>query len=248
VAAPPPAAAPTPAPAPVAAGSTNPALAAKRGRVVVGVYGDSMADGLWAGLYRDLRADASISVMKFSQPSTGLSRYDYVDLHAKTQRQLAEQPVDVAVIMVGTNDVQGITHEGRVHAFGSPGWRQVYSARIDALVGLLRARGAAVYWVGLPRMKRDSFDRNTGVLNAIYEQRMRALGVPFVPTRALTSDPRGAYDAYLAGAGGRRQLMRANDGIHMSMAGYLRVADPVADRLRQDLARAQPGRAAAGAR
>jgi hypothetical protein len=28
--------------------------------------------------------------------------------------------------------------------------------------------------------------------------------------------------------------MRANDGIHMSMAGYLRIAAPVAERLKRD--------------
>ena len=29
--------------------------------------------------------------------------------------------------------------------------------------------------------------------------------------------------------------MRAGDGIHMSMSGYLRMADPVADRLKADM-------------
>jgi hypothetical protein len=28
--------------------------------------------------------------------------------------------------------------------------------------------------------------------------------------------------------------MRANDGIHMSMAGYLRISGPVAERLKRD--------------
>lgn len=28
--------------------------------------------------------------------------------------------------------------------------------------------------------------------------------------------------------------MRANDGIHMSMAGYLRISEPVAERLKRD--------------
>ncbi|RZJ38946.1 MAG: DUF459 domain-containing protein, partial [Brevundimonas sp.] len=33
---------------------------------------------------------------------------------------------------------------------------------------------------------------------------------------------------------GKRTLMRANDGIHMSMAGYLRMSAPVAERLKRD--------------
>jgi hypothetical protein len=34
--------------------------------------------------------------------------------------------------------------------------------------------------------------------------------------------------------GGRRRLMRANDGIHMSMDGYLRLAGPVEAAIRRD--------------
>ncbi len=216
----------------------------------VGVFGDSMADGLWTGLYRDLNdPSGGITVTKFSEVSTGLSRYDYVDIQDKTARQIAEHPVDVAVILFGTNDAQGISTDGQIHAFGSEGWKAAYGRRVDDLVGLLRSRDVVVYWVGLPRMKRASFDDKMSVINDVVSARMAALNVPYLPTVALTSDAEGDYDAYLAATGtGRRQLMRANDGIHMSMAGYLRLTEPVAATLRRDagLARAapQPGEAA----
>lgn len=63
---------------------------------------------------------------------------------------------------------------------------------------------------------------------------MRALGVPYLETAALTSNEAGGYEAYLPNDSGRKVLMRANDGIHMSMAGYLRISGPVAERLRRD--------------
>ena len=56
----------------------------------------------------------------------------------------------------------------------------------------------------------------------------------YIDTVALTSSESGAYDAYLTAADGRRRLMRAHDGIHMSMAGYLRLTEPVTERLRAD--------------
>ena len=34
--------------------------------------------------------------------------------------------------------------------------------------------------------------------------------------------------------------MRANDGIHMSMAGYLRITEPVAARLKRDAGLSSP--------
>lgn len=205
-----------------------------RGQLRIGVFGDSMADGLYTGLYRELDGTPGVTVTKFSEVSTGLSRYDYVDIHAKTTRQLGEQPVDVAVILFGTNDAQGISIDGVVHEFGTEGWKAAYARRVDDLVALLRSRDVAVYWVGLPRMKRPTFDARMTIINDVVEGRMKALGVPYLETVDLTSNAEGEYEAYLSGAGGRRQLMRANDGIHMSMAGYLRISEPVAERLKRD--------------
>ncbi len=226
-----------PAPAPVVA--ARPAVTPlttrmARGQLRIGVFGDSMADGLWAALYRDLNNVSGVSVTKFSEVSTGLSRYDFVDIQAKTARQLDEQPMDVAVILFGTNDAQGISLDGEVHPFGTDGWKTAYAQRVDDLVALLRSRDIAVYWVGLPRMKRESFDAKMTLINEVVAARMAALDVPYIDTVALTANADGGYEAYLPTDTGRRTLMRANDGIHMSMAGYLRIGDPVSATLKHD--------------
>ncbi len=221
-----------PVPAPARATSLNARLA--EGPLRIGVFGDSMADGLYAGLYRELQDEPNLKVSKFSQVSTGLTRYDYVNIHDRTQAQLDEQPVDVAVLLFGTNDAQGIDTGGDIHRFGTDGWKAAYGRRIDDLVALLRSRDVAVYWVGLPRMKRDSFDDKMTLINGVVEARMRALGVPYIGTEGLTSNAGGGYEAYLPTSGGRRVLMRAGDGIHMSMAGYLRMSAPVAAMIRRD--------------
>ncbi len=208
---------------------------AAQGRLRIGVFGDSMADGVWTALYRDLRDQPGVTVTKFSEVSTGLSRYDYVDIHAKTARQIADDPVDAAVILFGTNDAQAIEINGVIHDFGSDGWKAAYARRVDDLVALLRGQGIAVYWIGLPEMKRAGFDARMNLINAVVSARMAALGVPFIETETLTRDAAGEYDAYRAEAGtGRRRLMRANDGIHMTMAGYSRITAPVAERSRRD--------------
>ena len=204
------------------------------GPLHIGVFGDSMADGLYAGLYRELQDEPNLTVSKFSQVSTGLTRYDYVNIQARTRAQLDEHPVDVAVLLFGTNDAQGIDTGGDIHMFGTEGWKAAYGKRIDDLVTLLRSRDVAVYWVGLPRMKRDSFDDKMTLINGVVEARMRALGVPYIGTEGLTSNAGGGYEAYLPTSGGRRVLMRAGDGIHMSMAGYLRMSAPVAAMIRRD--------------
>lgn len=208
-------------------------LKAKAGALRIGVFGDSMGDGVWTALYREFRDDAGVEVTKFSEVSTGLSRYDYVNIQAKTTRQLEDSPVDVAVVVFGTNDAQGIDDGGTVHAFGTDGWKAAYGRRIDALVALFRSRGVVVYWVGMPRMKRDGFDGRMAIVNGVVEARMKALGVPYLETVGLTSDADGKYMPY-AEVDGRRRLMRANDGIHMSMDGYVRLAAPVEAAIRRD--------------
>ncbi|GAA0869113.1 hypothetical protein GCM10009116_09490 [Brevundimonas basaltis] len=240
-----------PAPPPGAAAAAPPPvptvtpLSARlaQGPLRIGVFGDSMADGLYTGLYRDLRDEPKITVTKFSEVSTGLSRYDYVDIQAKTQRQIEETPIDVAVILFGTNDAQGISLDGVIHDFGTEGWKAAYATRVDNLVAMLRGRDVAVYWVGLPRMKSSRFDGRMALVNSVVEARMRALGVPYLETTALTSNDEGGYEAYLANDSGRKVLMRANDGIHMSMAGYLRMSAPVAERLKRDAGLAAPAAA-----
>ena len=87
-------------------------------------------------------------------------------------------------------------------------------------------------------MRRVAFDQKAQQLNGIYAGRARALGVPFIPTVPVTVDGQGGYDDYLF-EGGKPRLMRAKDGVHMTMAGYLRIAAPVSSLIRADVARAR---------
>lgn len=235
--------APTLARAPTAAPAAQVIHVAAGRPVVIGVFGDSLGDGLWAGLYRQLRDGKSYEVARFSRAATGLARYDYVNVREEAAQQLAGRQIDVAVVMVGANDEQGILEGGQAYAFASPRWRAIYERRIDELVALLRQHGAAVYWVGLPKMRRAGYDKKAQLLNEIYEGRAQALGVSFVPTVPVTVDGAGGYNDYLSeGGGARPKLMRAKDGVHMTMAGYLRIAAPVSSLIRADVGRALAAR------
>ena len=204
------------------------------GKVRVGVFGDSFGDGLWSALYRQLPAKANYQVVKYSQQSTGFTRYASLNIEEHTAQQLAaDGPVDIAVISFGANDTQGVWAGGKAARLLSPEWKRVIGERIDGLVNLLRARGAMVYWVGLPKMRKDSFDADISAMNAFYADRMRALNVPFIDTAPLSVDENGAYAPYLPdGPEKKRTLIRANDGIHMSMTGYVRITRGLAERIR----------------
>lgn len=194
--------------------------AMRSGRTVeIGVFGDSMGDGIWWALTQQLRGDPRFRLHQFSQRSTGFA--GWADMTGEFRAKLDGQPIDAAIISFGVNDTHGVTVGGHQAGFLSDEWREVVGARLAAAIGLLRERGIQVYWVGMPRMRRPDFEAKVRALNAFYAARMQALGVPFIDTVAATTDGQGHYTDHLANPDtGQPMLARAGDGIHMSMNGY----------------------------
>ena len=130
----------------------------------------------------------------------------------------------------------------------SEGWQRIVTERVSAVVALLRERGAAVYWVGLPRMRDPRFDADIQAMNRFHGARMAALNVPYVDTLSLSVDEDGEYAPYLPAEPGRaeRRMARANDGVHMTIPGYIHLTGRLTDDIRASVeqARAQDAPAA----
>lgn len=240
---------PLPAPPPAAAAlnrrtsdPATPRLAAAVAQlrpIEIGVFGDSFGDGIWAGLYNRLRSDRRFEVRQYSERSTGFTRYRSLNLLDDITAKLDREPVDIAVISFGANDTQGIYDHGHGNPYMSEGWQRIVTERVSAVVGLLRARGAMVYWVGLPKMRDPQFDADIQAMNRFYAARMAALAVPYVETLPMSVDADGNYQPYLPPEhGGERQLFRTNDGIHMTIPGYIYAVRGLSDRIRNSVPRA----------
>jgi len=211
------------------------------GQVHVGVFGDSFGDGVYSALYRLLPAKGGFRVDKYSQPSTGFTRYRRLDLEQHDDQQIDGQPLDVAVISFGANDAQGVCDNGHCGALMGPFWQRVISARVESYVAMLRRHGAQVYWVGLPVMRDPGFDADARAMDEFYRVLMARIGVPYVDIRPLTTDAAGQYQAYYQDKDGTPKLLRAGDGIHMSMNGYIRVAKGLAGRILSSVEAAKSG-------
>lgn len=223
----PPAATPQHAAAP-AVDPVNPALAgavAEHRPLAIGVFGDSFGQGLWEGLYLQFKGDQGYGVRNFAKQGTGFTRYSKLNLLDDLRTKLDAQPVDIAVVSFGANDAFDIYSGMNVYRYMSPEWQKMIGERVDAYVGLLRARGVNVYWVGLPRMREPEFDAKIAQMNAFYAARMQALGVPFIDTVPLSVGPDGRYtDRITDPKTGKSEQIRAGDGIHMRTGhayGYL---------------------------
>ena len=227
---------------PIQPGILN-AIAAGR-PIRIGVFGDSFGDGIWSALYHQLSRKTGYQVVKYSQQATGFTRYKTLNLEEHDRARLAAAPVDVAVISFGANDMMGVADGGHVYALLTPNWKAAIARRVSAYVAMLRAQGAIVYWVGLPKMREAAYDADVVRMNIFYRDLMSQLGVPFIETAPYSVDGDGRYAAYLPDpATGKPMLMRANDGIHMSMNGYIRITRGLAGRIRSyvDQARVRAG-------
>jgi len=209
------------------------------GQIHIGVFGDSFGDGVYSALYRLLPANAGFQVDKYSQQSTGFTRYRRLDLETHDDEQIDGQSLDVAVIAFGANDAQGVCDGGHCGVLMGHFWQRVIAARVSAYVAMLRRHGATVYWVGLPVMRDPAFDSDARAMNEFYRGLMAELGVPFIDIRPLTADAQGQYQAYYLDKDGTPKLFRAGDGVHMSMNGYLRITKALADRIRASAAAAK---------
>ena len=206
------------------------------GVVTLAVFGDSLADGIWAGVYRTLRGDDRFEILRRARAASGLARPDFYDWHEALDRYLESDPIDVAIVSIGLNDGQPLFHDGQwAHDFASEPWDEIYAERVDRFMRQFEDAGVEVFWVGLPNVRSDSFRDRVAHLNEIFAQSADGRDVVFVPLWDATSDEGGAYSSYLSDASGRSRNMRANDGIHFTSRGYEMIGAILVDAMRQEL-------------
>lgn len=228
-----------------AEGSATPAAPAKpafrnlaptaESPLTVIVSGDSMTEAFGKYLKNELIATGVVQAVHDFRYSSGIARPDFFDWPKHLAQTMAQQDPDVVVMMIGANDGQDIKVDGRFMGFGTSAWAEVYSARVGQAMDVMAVDGRRVYWVGLPIARSEKYASKMKTLNAIYRAEAdKRDGVEYIDTWALFANSSGAYSAYLKDASGKSQLMRRDDGIHLTVAGANRLTVHVMTRLRKD--------------
>ena len=162
------------------------------------VLGDSLAAGLWSGVSRMIDGDMRISLNGRYKEDSGLSRPEYYDWNDALPKILASNQIDIAVVMIGSNDAQAIRDGADALCLRHAGMAgRPISEQVDKLMASLKAAGAAVYWVEMPPMQAAKYDASMKVIAAIHDERAKAAGIRFVETRTALL--------------GKRQIRRAAD-------------------------------------
>lgn len=191
--------------------------------------GDSlMAVGLAPGLLRVIGKDPEFTLARGYRSATGLSRPDYFDWPAAIDKLLQRHRAACVVIAIGGNDAQGFRDGKRVLRFGTKDWDDAYRKRVDAFLAKPRRHGARVLWIGVPVMRSKAFNTSMSKLNAIAQAAIAAdRNAAYLSPNKAICDSKGNFSAFADDHRGRRQRLRANDGIHLTDFAGRRLAPEV---------------------
>ena len=189
------------------------------------VMGDTLGELLADGLEEAFEDIPEIGVLHKSKESSGLVRTDFYDW-PKTAQGIANGPrkPDVAVMMLGSNDHQPLEDGAQAVEPFSPRWRELYTARVDAVIRAFKEKNIPLVWVGLPMMKAERFSADMGQINEIYRASAASAGVPFIDIWDIFADDHGQYSAFGPDVNGQIVKLRAADGVHFTSAGARKVA------------------------
>ncbi len=206
--------------------------AAPQAPATIAIIGDSLADGMWGGLYKILQKEKQYKLFRGAKNSVGFTGAGLTDM---IDRAFAAGESQALVMMVGANDRRSFFAEGKSKALlGTPAWIELYRGRIGAFMDHAGKRNVPLVWILLPAMRAADATRDAELVNGVIVEAAKTRPhVTLIETATLTVDEKGAYAAYFNDLAGQKRLMRASDGVHFEQPAYELIGDLVMKRLRE---------------
>jgi len=211
-------------PAPPKLPPAKPAIAKADGATRVAIFGDSLAADLGKALDRLYASDPTVAVLQQAVPSSGFAKPSYFDWDKTIGEQIKADSFDVAVMMIGVNDRQPMTIDGKGVKPLTDDWNKEYSARVTDFLNQLRAANKPVVWVGLPPTAPPLLSNTLSQISSLERLAAFGSGAQFVDVYDKFLDDNGAYTADGPDVNGQDAQMRRSDGIHFTDAGADKLA------------------------
>jgi uncharacterized protein len=209
-----------------------PVAAADKGPYRVLILGDSLAaTGFGAVLQKRLDAHPDVECFRKAKSASGLARPDFFDWMGEAQKQVKDRDPHLVVVIMGGNDGQDLTSKTgkgkRVH-WNSDEWNEAYRERVAAFLDGVRGDGRKVLWLGLPKMGMQSFEKKLELIRDVQQNALADFeGATYLDTIPYFVDDRGNLQDKADVGKRKAQVLRADDGIHFTMAGSEYFADRV---------------------
>lgn len=207
------------------------------------IAGDWLMDGLNGALRASLQTLPRVQFQrdKIELLSLRKSSWD-VPLRAIRDRSRSAA-IDISVVMFGLSEIGSLYTPGKKRQrFGSEPWLKMYARRVDSLMKALKADRGAVYWLGLPIVRRRDQSESLQLINTLVRERAYANGVTFIDVFARFQGENGGFNRYGPDLDGAIKLMRTKDGVYFTSTGYAKIAHLVLKAIRRDLNRVKSER------
>lgn len=112
---------------------------------------------------------------------------------------------------------------GRV-AFRDERWVDLYKKKIEKLMGLMKAKGVPVVWVGLPAIRGTKATSDISFLNSLYHDAAARSDVTYVDVWEGFVDEGGRFLSKGPDFEGQTRQLRTSDGVYFTTSGARKLA------------------------
>jgi len=195
------------------------------------VIGDSLANSVGKRLGPLINAYPDMTCRVEGVISSNLIRLDYYDWLKAGPSFVREDSPDLVLIFLGANTMQSFYLDGTHAPLFSQKWLEIYRERASELLESLKSEGVDVYWMNLPPMQKESYNKNIGTLDRLIDDICREEGVERLSYCGIITDGEGKYVSEKVV--GDRQLLLRSDGIHFTLDGAEYISTYLIGVLRQ---------------
>ncbi len=208
------------------------------------MIGDFMAEGMLGPLAEGLSAaDAKVQIQRKVRGLQGLLKADLDEELRTLDGELQKERTNIAIVMLGNSDrVNHRTSQGKRIGLGTEEWRYEYGRRVDLLMKALKRRNVAVYWAGLPPLRRSEANDDARMINDIVRERAYLNGIRYVDVFVAFADEDGDFTTVGNDVTGKSRALRAPDGVSFTPAGSQKLAYFVEEEIKRDIGLAKAAR------
>ena len=189
------------------------------------VMGDNVGQLLARGLEQAYVDSPQIAVSRQTRDSSGLANNRFFDWADASRKLLAGgEKVDIALMMLGSNDAQDIQDgKDRLRVRSDP-WVKAYKSRIEAIVTQFRDKKIPLLWVGMPIMRGERLSAEMLAFNELYRDTVQKAGGIYIDIWEAFIDDRSRFTLFGPDINGQIVKLRTGDGVHFTPSGSRKLA------------------------
>jgi uncharacterized protein len=123
-----------------------------------------------------------------------------------------------------------------LYEFHEERWVELYTKKIDEMIGVLKSKGVPVLWVGLPVVRGPKATADTLFLNSLYRDAAGKAGITYVDVWDGFVDEAGRFLQQGPDFEGQTRRLRSYDGVYFTKAGARKLAHYVEREINRLLA------------